>query len=630
MASAGGPLDIDRLMREIRADVASRFPAPGDEARFDAGVGGVAPGARFDAPRLGRHGEFDEPLPAKSAYRVGDFLAYHDEDFIRTAYRALLGREPDAEGASRYLARIRSGDLARIEVLGRIRYSAEGKAARMRVDGLAVPFALRTARRIPVVGRLLGIVQYLWRLPDLARNHEMLESAVFANRHAMRARINASLAEIEQALGDARAASAQSLLEVVSRIDADAGRLAVRVDGLARSKAEQSALADLRLALAASAQALEAKVATAATAAGEAIERLRASVTEAAAKNAHDIAALRDADQDLEQRLAQLVPTAAKNARDIAALRDADQDLAQRLAQLVPAADFAMLVASAERASGDLRRIALALDETRAWPPERVLLPHERELAALVEAARRGQRTMRDMAAPDAAPESAAEVAEGFYVAFEDRFRGTRDDIKQRVEVFLPAVRAAGAGTAEAPVLDIGSGRGEWLELLEEQGLVATGIDSNRVAAAGCRARGLDVVEADGIDYLRSRAADSAGAISAIHVIEHLPFARLVELFDEAHRVLRPGGVVIFETPNPENLIVGACDFYTDPTHVRPLPPEPYRFILESRGFARVEIMRLHPNPLAAAAGEATGEFGKAITERLFGPRDYALIGFKG
>jgi O-antigen chain-terminating methyltransferase len=228
-----------------------------------------------------------------------------------------------------------------------------------------------------------------------------------------------------------------------------------------------------------------------------------------------------------------------------------------------------------------------------------------------------------------AIPAAMPAFSEGFYLAFEDRFRGTREDIRSRVEVYLPYVRAVGAGSSNAPVLDLGCGRGEWIELLSDHGLVASGVDSNDVAVAGCRARGLDVVHADALAHLRALPEATLGGITALHVIEHLPFAQVVELFDEARRVLVPGGVVIFETPNPENLVVGACSFYYDPTHLHPLPPEPSRFVLASRGFDRVEILRLHPDARGQDIADVPDALVRAMAERLFGPQDYALIGYR-
>jgi O-antigen chain-terminating methyltransferase len=213
-------------MRQIRGDVAARWPG-GEEPSVNAEI--VAPAPSVPLARLGA---FAEDLPKKSRYSAADFLAYHDEDFLRQVYRRILGRDPDREGASRYLERIRSGALSRIELLGRIRYSAEGRAAGTRVDGLLLPFALRTARRAPIAGRLLGIVQYLWRLPDLVRNHELLESAVFANRTEFRTKVNGILDDIGQRLHGLDAQVAK-----LDFMDAEVTRIARRVDEVERAKA---------------------------------------------------------------------------------------------------------------------------------------------------------------------------------------------------------------------------------------------------------------------------------------------------------------------------------------------------------------------------------------------------------
>jgi FkbM family methyltransferase len=431
------------------------------------------------------------------------------------------------------------------------------------VDGLLIPFVARTARRVPVFGRLLGIVQYLWRLPDLARNHELLESAVFENRNDLRRRIDAIVTEIEHAMAASRAAQAS-----------DASKSEARI-----REVQMQAL-DFR----AAAQARSEKLAAALDEARARVER------ELGALHAQ-LADVRATGAALAVRVDSLAADVVKGARSLDALRDGQQDIGQRLAQLAAVSDFASRVASVERAMVDLDRLASAT-------------PHHDGEAAIA-------------------------VPEGFYVAFEDRFRGARSDVKARTVIYLPRVRDAGAGSVQAPILDIGCGRGEWLELLQEQGLQARGVDVNDIAVAGCRSRGLDVSTGDAIEHLRQLAPDSLGAVSAMHVIEHLPFARVLELFDEAHRVLRPGGIAIFETPNPENLVVGACSFYYDPTHQRPLPPEPFRFILESRGFARVDILRLHPDESVPDLGTLPDALAAIIGQRLFGPRDYALIGVK-
>jgi 2-polyprenyl-3-methyl-5-hydroxy-6-metoxy-1,4-benzoquinol methylase len=214
---------------------------------------------------------------------------------------------------------------------------------------------------------------------------------------------------------------------------------------------------------------------------------------------------------------------------------------------------------------------------------------------------------------------------DSFYVAFEDVFRGTREDIKGRIRPYLDRLVLSGAGQPGKPIVDIGCGRGEWLEILKENHLQAYGIDANVMMVERARLSGLDVREADLVAHLRELPDASRSAITAFHVIEHLRFGVMVDFLDEALRALMPGGMLILETPNPENLRVGACAFYNDPTHRHPIPPELLRFLVEHRGFAETEIVRLHPFPVEEHL-EASNADARRLNDLLFGPQDYAII----
>jgi len=196
---------------------------------------------------------------------------------------------------------------------------------------------------------------------------------------------------------------------------------------------------------------------------------------------------------------------------------------------------------------------------------------------------------------------------DAFYVAFEDQFRGSYEDIYNRLKVYLPLIEEAKTNLPSLPILDVGCGRGEWLQLLQESGYTARGIDINRVMIDQCREKGLEVIEADVITYLQSLPDASLAAVTGFHIIEHLPFEVLVKLVDETVRVLGSGGLAIFESPNPENLIVGACNFYSDPTHRQPLFPPTIKFLFEERGFFDVNLLRLSEHRL-----EDTLEFVEA------------------
>lgn len=251
------------------------------------------------------------------------------------------------------------------------------------------------------------------------------------------------------------------------------------------------------------------------------------------------------------------------------------------------------------------------------------------KLSSLEQAARLQQRTQEEAKKTAAALAREEHALDEFYADFESRFRGTREEIKSRQSVYLPLIEQANAGTPEAPVLDLGSGRGEWLELLSAHQLIGRGADLNRTFIKDNRARGLDVLEQDALACLKSLDSGSMGAVTAFHLIEHLPFKVLVAMIDEALRVLRPGGVLIFETPNPSNLQVGACNFYLDPTHRNPIPPGLAVALLELRGLTRVTVKELHPFPEAEKVSDG-GPRGDATLNRiLFGPQDFGVIGWK-
>jgi O-antigen chain-terminating methyltransferase len=214
---------------------------------------------------------------------------------------------------------------------------------------------------------------------------------------------------------------------------------------------------------------------------------------------------------------------------------------------------------------------------------------------------------------------------DALYVAFEEVFRGSREDIKERMRVYLDRLVLSGAGQPGKPILDVGCGRGEWLEILKECQLQAYGIDCNVLMVERARSFGLDAREADLMAHLRDLPDASRSAVTAFHVVEHLGFGVLVDFLDEVLRVLIPGGMLILETPNPENLCVGANSFYNDPTHHHPLPPEPLRFLVDQRGFAETEVLRLHPFPVEEHF-KVNNEDTRRLNDLLFGPQDYAVI----
>lgn len=193
-------------------------------------------------------------------------------------------------------------------------------------------------------------------------------------------------------------------------------------------------------------------------------------------------------------------------------------------------------------------------------------------------------------------------VDPNFYRTFEDRFRGSREEVKRRLAVYLPFIAPLKTLDNSPAALDLGCGRGEWLELLQGQGFPAVGVDVDEGMLSACRDLNLNAVHSDFLEWLRSVESDSLSVVSAFHFVEHIPFELLLEAVKEAHRVLKPGGLLILETQNSENLMVGASTFYIDPTHQRPIHPLQLSFIAEYTGFGRVKTLYLQESPELAAA----------------------------
>jgi O-antigen chain-terminating methyltransferase len=220
-----------------------------------------------------------------------------------------------------------------------------------------------------------------------------------------------------------------------------------------------------------------------------------------------------------------------------------------------------------------------------------------------------------------------ANSLDSLYVALEDRFRGSEQQIRDRLKVYIDPIRDADVVTDESPLLDVGSGRGEWLKVLRDESLPARGVELNPLLVMQSRSAGLSVDEGDAIEFLKQCRDQSLGAVTGLHIVEHLELNAVIRLIDESLRSLKPGGLLIFETPNPENVLVGSCNFYFDPTHRNPIPPPVLQFFLESRGFSDVRILRLNPSDDQPLEGDS--ELIQRFNRLFYGPMDYAVIGRK-
>jgi len=308
-------------------------------------------------------------------------------------------------------------------------------------------------------------------------------------------------------------------------------------------------------------------------------------------------------------------------------LRDLGDALNANLAEVNKTSDA--LAANHATLAGDVTQWAEAarVSEQKVGRVENFTLSTRAQMLLLERRVSELQRKAPapDRTASDRAGRPDALLSDELYFQFEAQFRGSEEEIKERVRVYVPRMRELNIGSPEMPVVDVGCGRGEWIEVLRENGLLAYGVDANSVAVARCREKGLAVEEQDGLEHILSLSDRSVGAVTAFHFVEHLPLEILLKFLDEALRVLKPGGVVLLETPNPDSLQVGANTFYLDPTHQRPIPAGLLRFLLESRGFGSIEVLPLHPYPANVQLNEDSAA-ARTLNERLFGCQDYGVL----
>jgi SAM-dependent methyltransferase len=445
-----------RLLELLSRDLSS------SQAEVSSGAGGV--GLFRSQPEFIAHSD--------DHYHVTDLLKYHDREFVWNAYRALLKREPDTEGLSAFLEKLRSGRFNKIDVLARLRFSPEGQRQSVTIDGLKVPATIRRLFRLPVIGYILEWFVGVTRLPSLIRNQRQIESYLIAQQSLLADHLNQTTAELSESLELSRSQFALSLT---------------------RLEQQQKAIARVQ-------------------------------------------------------------------HQEVAALFREQQSASRN--------------GSLPASKSDARARRLVLDE--------------------------------------------------LYASFENQFRGSPEHIKEGLRVYLPLLEKS---EITSEILDIGCGRGEWLELLREEGLRARGVESNHTMIDNQRCQTLEIVEADAIAYLRGLPENGLRAVTVFHFVEHIGLEDLIDLLDEINRALKPGGLLIVETPNPKNLVVGACNFYSDPTHRQPLFPETLQFILNHRGFVRTELQYLHP--VEGSPFQDGSEASRALNSWLFSSRDFAIIGWK-
>jgi len=213
--------------------------------------------------------------------------------------------------------------------------------------------------------------------------------------------------------------------------------------------------------------------------------------------------------------------------------------------------------------------------------------------------------------------------------AFETAFRGSAEDLKDRYQ------EVAAAFVEHSPVLDIGCGRGEFIELLKALDVKASGVEIDPLLVSEGKAAGLDIAEGDGIRHLAGLKDRSLGGIVLLQVVEHLTTQGVIDLVAIAKHKLRKGGMILVETVNPQSLYTFAHSFYLDPTHGNPVHPAYLTFLFEQARWREVEIMWRSPPPsddvleVEEGISETAAANIKRLNQLLFAPQDYALVAYR-
>jgi len=615
------------------------------------------------------------------AYHLNDLLKFHDADFLNAAYRAILKREPDHPGYNYYLEHLREGHLDKVDVLAILRFSSEGKIKNVQIKGLAVPTFIRRLSHLPVIGYPIQLGIALLRLPvfihrlrqyeaySLAQNRKVAEHSKEVAEHVDTVTValagylsNLSAATTE--LSDRSHLEADQHRQLKQQLESVLDQEATLMKRHETLAEQHETLAEKQLTLAGQQETLTEKQVTF----GELQETLaerqvtlteqHETMAEHQRRLAGDLrqelriqieaqqSLFESSTNDTRVKIAELessvrawIAQLESSVRaEIAALVAATDgirtkineysidDLRDRIATVESATkelgvNNTKLESSTNTTQAEIEKVHRQLQQTRTE-----LALQGRRMALILEEARKRLPGPFDGQQLEIIAGEGRHKLDALYAELEDNFRGSQDEIKERLRTYLPQLKSL-AAPDDMPVVDLGCGRGEWLDLLKEEGYRALGVDTNRVLLDRCRAQGLEVIESDALQYLRSLADNSLKAITGFHIIEHLEIDVLMQLLDEIVRVLHPGGVVIFETPNPENVLVGSNYFYFDPTHRNPLPSLLMSFLLTSRGLQRIEVMNLHAWDDARISGK--NALTSRFNELFYGPMDYAIAGWK-
>lgn len=515
--------------------------------------------------------EFQHVVSSNDEITYSYLVSLHDHVFVNQAFLAILNRPADSSGMDHYLGLLRSGKIDKTGILVRLWLSRESRLnkAQRKVQLPLSIFIIELLNLTPILGLFFGWFRALIGLRGMQRQiNENLAHSIAMNVH-LQGYLREVATQVESSHNSLLACHLEKVHNQMESREYFEGRVTSLQSEIYKVGRLQSKLLDLKAEVDAQRENTSSSV-----------KQIKKDLDTTVNSFENKFSQLQS------ETLEQLTDHNDKYLKQLAVIKSGYKEVDSKLeANEVSLGDIAQNFGSE-------------------------LKEQKNALNALIS-------ELNDNKVPC--------VPHHFYEAFESEFRGSREDIIHRLQHYLPEIldleplRNYGA-------LDLACGRGEWIQLLNAQGFKARGIDINQATNDACLELGLDVETADILEYLRRQPEESVGLVSAFHIVEHLPFELLFQVLKEIHRVLAPKGVVILETPNPENLMVGANTFYIDPTHLNPLPSPLLEFLTNFHGFESRSVP-LNPHP---TGGRFKGFEGAPLLDNLlFGSQDYAVIGSK-
>jgi SAM-dependent methyltransferase len=523
------------------------------------------------------------------AYHLNDLQVFHDAEFVVNAFYAVLRRAPYANEFRRRLDDLRGG-MSKVELIGRLRMSPEGRQVGVRIDGLMLPLAVQLGYKVPAAGYLLRGGTALIGLPRILAQMGRTTAFVMARLRG----IDRNLAELshrQQVLAETQE-RLQGELETLPDVDARTQTLDFQIIALNEKLAVLETLEDkLRDEIVRNHDIQERLI-------GEGRGRLRSAllkseqaVTRLTRQQGENAGAL-------HYLKAQMVRLDLLES-EIEALRGQFDAVTGALRGQIEAVTEA-LRSQFDAETGALRGQIEALVEATKPPPPPPSPPEPPPFPALHEVP--GTRYMEELRETDPRLLDAPDW-DTYYYAFEKLFYRSAAVVHQQ-RAYLPYLEPV---DRSLKFLDLGCGRGEFMGLLKEQGIQTLGVDINSRNAERLREDGHEVVLGDALEFLKEAQQQFAG-VALFQVIEHLSADYLRDLFKTAAEKLAPGGVLIAETLNPLSPIA-LNSFYMDETHVKPLPPEMVAFLMEWSGFTVERTLYTAPIPAEHRTADARANY---------------------